>query len=116
MLSGPAGTYTRYLCELVTTEGTSTHLLRYSELRKLHQTVKKMFPDDTFPFPAKQFLGIGDNFGSEFLKAKDSFDNVIFFERTSDVVDYLKKNKLTNKSILLKGSRKLKLEQLLELL
>lgn len=54
--------------------------------------------------------------GSEFLKAKDSFDNVIFFERTSDVVDYLKKNKLTNKSILLKGSRKLKLEQLLELL
>jgi len=54
--------------------------------------------------------------GNEFLKIKGTIKQGRFFEHTSDVAEYLKENKLENSSILLKGSRKMKLEQLLELL
>lgn len=66
------GRYTQYLIELETSEGTCTLTLRYSELRKLYECLKAKFTDDTFPFPSKKFLGLGDNFGSGFLKARQA--------------------------------------------
>lgn len=54
--------------------------------------------------------------GPEFMKIKDEFTSEIFFERTADLAQYLRKKELHDRSILLKGSRKMKLEQLLELL
>ena len=54
--------------------------------------------------------------GTEFLKHQSTFEKERFFEHTSHVAEYLKENPINNASILLKGSRKMKLEQLLELL
>eukprot|EP00729_Bicosta_minor_P003490 gene3490-16326_t len=47
--------FTQYLIELETTEA-----------------LKKKFVDETFPFPAKKFLNLGDNFGTKFIKARQA--------------------------------------------
>ncbi len=56
--------------------------------------------------------------GSNFYKFKNMFTkhNLLFFISTDEVISFLKRNPLHNKFILLKGSRGIKLETLLEYL
>ncbi|MEX2595317.1 MAG: UDP-N-acetylmuramoyl-tripeptide--D-alanyl-D-alanine ligase [Salibacteraceae bacterium] len=54
--------------------------------------------------------------GPLFKNTKHPTDNVQYFKSTQEVASFLKLNPLTESTILLKGSRKIKLEQLLEFL
>ena len=40
--------------------------------------------------------------------------NIVFFEKTDDITDFLNKNPIENKSVLIKGARKFKLENIFE--
>lgn len=53
--------------------------------------------------------------GEEFQKHKNNFD-FKFFEGTNDLGEFIKKSEIKNKYVLLKASRGIKLEKLLELL
>ena len=53
--------------------------------------------------------------GKEFYRFIDQFD-YNFFKETGELYEYFKKNKTINKNILIKGSRGMQLEQLVELL
>ena len=54
--------------------------------------------------------------GEEFYKFKDSNDQFTFFRQTLQMKDFLLENSLEGKTILIKGSRGMKLESLVELL
>jgi hypothetical protein len=71
--------FTRFLIELSTNRGSCTLLLRYSELRKLHESLHAKFADEPFGFPGKKKL-LGNNFNSDFLK-----------ERTRKLDEFVKK-------------------------
>jgi UDP-N-acetylmuramoyl-tripeptide--D-alanyl-D-alanine ligase len=54
--------------------------------------------------------------GNEFYKHKDSYHSFCFFPKTEDLILYVKNNRLDNNTILIKGSRSMKLEQIVDFL
>ena len=75
--------------------------------QKYHQNIVNILEDTNF---AKYIL-IGENFQKTRCSKK-----FIKFQDTRFCEDFLKKNKITNSQILIKGSRKMVLEKLIPLL
>ncbi len=53
--------------------------------------------------------------GNQFILQKQDSGKGLFFETTEDAANYLKENSILNSTVLIKGSRGMKLERLLEL-
>lgn len=54
--------------------------------------------------------------GNEFYKQKSNFHEINFYPSTQELAEDLKRKKITRKTILIKGSRSMKLEQVVEFL
>ncbi|OAQ41612.1 UDP-N-acetylmuramoyl-tripeptide--D-alanyl-D-alanine ligase [Pedobacter psychrophilus] len=65
-----------------------------------------------FSYPFNEIIFIGDYF----YKQKQDLKNVVFFESTRKATDYLKEKNLSDALVLVKGSRGMKLESLMEFL
>jgi UDP-N-acetylmuramoyl-tripeptide--D-alanyl-D-alanine ligase len=77
-----------------------------TELEHLNMITKAL------SYPFDEVIFIGEYFNNQ----KQEFKNGLFFNSTNQAIDYLKEKNLSNALVLVKGSRGMKLESLMEFL